>query len=197
MYQNSPVTIYFPYVHSTVSYTIICCGNTKQYQKTLRRCESSETAHPTHHTVRNSTPNTPHRRIPQDFNPEQHRCENITSCRDHLFILCNVIKPLQPVITICTAQWSPYVRHSGHYLYAQWSLYVPHNGHYMYRTVVTVCTAQWSLYVPQSGHYMYRTVVTICTTSLTFSNSTFCPHSAFSAERTQRNLCLPPGFLEI
>ena len=26
---------------------------------------------------------------------------------------------------------------------------------------------------------MYRTVVTICTTSLTFSNSTFCPHSVF------------------
>jgi len=30
-----------------------------------------------------------------------------------------------------------------------------------------------------SGHYMYRTVVTICTTSLTFSNSTFCPHRIF------------------
>jgi hypothetical protein len=28
-----------------------------------------------------------------------------------------------------------------------------------------------------SGYYMYRTVVTICTASLTFSNSTFCPHS--------------------
>jgi len=52
------------------------------------------------------------------------------------------------VVTICTAQWS---------------LYVPHSGHYMYRTVVTTCTAQWSLYVPHSGHYMYRTVVTICT----------------------------------
>ena len=36
------------------------------------------------------------------------------------------------VVTICTAQWS---------------LYVPHIGHYMYRTVVTICTAQWSLYV--------------------------------------------------
>ena len=30
-----------------------------------------------------------------------------------------------------------------------------------------------------SGHCMYRTVVTICTTSLTFTNSTFCPHSVF------------------
>ena len=37
--------------------------------------------------------------------------------------------------------------------------------------------AQWSLYVPHNGHYMYRTVVTICTASLTFNNSTFCPHS--------------------
>ena len=48
-----------------------------------------------------------------------------------------------PVVTICTAQWS---------------LNVPHSGHYMYRTVVTICIAQWSLYVPHSGHYMYRTV---------------------------------------
>ena len=84
-------------------------------------------------------------------------------------------------------QWSLYVPHSGHYMYrtvvtictAQWSLYVPQSGHYMYRTVVTVCTAQWSLYVPHIGHYMYRTVVTICTTSLTFTHSTFCPHSVF------------------
>ena len=30
-----------------------------------------------------------------------------------------------------------------------------------------------------SSHYMYRTVVTICTTSLTFNNSTFCPHCVF------------------
>ena len=91
-----------------------------------------------------------------------------------------------PAVTICTA--------SGHCMYRQWSLYVPHGGHFMYRTVVTVCTAQWSLYVPpavtvctaqwslyvpHSGHYVYRTVVTICATSLTFSNSTFCPHSVF------------------
>ena len=49
----------------------------------------------------------------------------------------------------------------------------------MYRTVVTIYIAQWSLYVPYSGHYMYHTVVTICTTSLTFNNSTFCPHNIF------------------
>ena len=60
-----------------------------------------------------------------------------------------------------------------------WSLYVPHSGHYMYRTVVTTCTAQWSLHVPHSGHYMYRRVVTTCTTSLTFNNSTFCPHCIY------------------
>ena len=46
--------------------------------------------------------------------------------------------------------------------------------------VVTICTAQWSLYVPHSGHCMYRPVVTICTASLTFNNSTFCPHSVFA-----------------
>jgi hypothetical protein len=36
----------------------------------------------------------------------------------------------RPVVTICTAQWS---------------LYVPHSGHYMYRTVVTISTASFSL----------------------------------------------------
>ena len=35
------------------------------------------------------------------------------------------------------------------------------------------------LYIPHSGHCMYRTLVTICTTSLTFNNSTFCPHTVF------------------
>ena len=54
------------------------------------------------------------------------------------------------VVTICTAQWS---------------LHVPHSGQYMHRKVVTICTAQWSVYVPHSGQYMYRTVVTICTTT--------------------------------
>jgi hypothetical protein len=49
-------------------------------------------------------------------------------------------------------------------LTAQWSLYVPHSGHYIYHTVVTIYTTQWSLYVPPS---------------LTFNNSTFCPHSVF------------------
>jgi len=91
------------------------------------------------------------------------------------------------VVTVCTAQWSLYVPHSGHCMYrtvvtictAQWSLYVSHFGHYMYRTVVTVFTALWSPYVPHCGHCIYRTVVTICTRSLTFSNSTCCPHSVF------------------
>ena len=34
------------------------------------------------------------------------------------------------MVTICTAQWS---------------LYVPHSGHYMYRTVVTICTTSLTL----------------------------------------------------
>jgi hypothetical protein len=72
----------------------------------------------------------------------------------------NSLKPsghymYRTVVTICTAQWSLYVPHSGHYT-VQWSLYVPHSGHCMYRTVVTICTAQWSPYVPHSGHYMYH-----------------------------------------
>jgi hypothetical protein len=90
-------------------------------------------------------------------------------------------------LTHFAAQWSLYVPHSGQYMYrtavtictAQRSLYVPHSGHYMYRTAVTICTAQRSLYVPHSGHCMYRTAVTICTTSLTFNNSTSCPHTVF------------------
>jgi hypothetical protein len=38
---------------------------------------------------------------------------------------------------------------------------------------------QWFKPLTSSGHYMYSTVVNICTASLTFSNSTFCPHSVF------------------
>ena len=109
------------------------------------------------------------------------------------------------LLSTSKAQRSLYVPHSGHYTYrtvvtirtALRSLYVPYSGHYMYRTVVaictvqwspyiptvvTICTVQWSLYAPYSGHYMYRTVVMcmcICTTSLTFKNSTFCPHTVF------------------
>jgi hypothetical protein len=40
------------------------------------------------------------------------------------------------------------------------------------------CTC-WFNSLQHSGHHMYRTVVTLCTASLTFSNSTFCPHSVF------------------
>ena len=41
-----------------------------------------------------------------------------------------VLTLYSPVVTICTAQWS---------------LYVPHSGHYMYRTVVTICTTRLKL----------------------------------------------------
>jgi len=82
-------------------------------------------------------------------------CEKVTltdspdsECLTGRFVT-SFLNSLNPVVIICTVQWS---------------LYVPYSGHYMYRTVVTICSAQWSLYVPHSGHYMYRTVVTICTT---------------------------------
>jgi len=96
-------------------------------------------------------------------------------------------------VTICTAQWSLFVPHSGHYMYhtafttctAQWSIYVPHSVHYMYRTVVTICTTQWSLYVPHSVHYMYRTVVTICTTQW----SLYVPHSGHYMYHTAVTIC--------
>jgi hypothetical protein len=74
-----------------------------------------------------------------------------------------------PLVTTCTAQWSLYVQHSDHCMYRQWALHVPHSGHYMYPPVVTICTA--------SGHYVPPVV--ICTTILTFSSSTFRPHSVF------------------
>jgi hypothetical protein len=85
------------------------------------------------------------------------------------------------------AQWSVYAPLSGLCMYrsvvsvctAQWSVYVPLSGLCMYRSVVSVCTAQWSVYAPLSGLCMYRSVVSVCTTSLTFNNSTFCPHSVF------------------
>ena len=47
-------------------------------------------------------------------------------------------------------------------------------------TVFLMCNTRYSSNpLKPSGHYMYRTVVTICTASLTFSSSTFCPHSVF------------------
>jgi len=97
------------------------------------------------------------------------------------------------VVIICTAHWSLYVPHIGHYMYrpvvtictAQWSLRIPHSGQYMYRTVVPICTAQWSLYVPNSGHYMYRTVVTICTAQWALS----VPPSGHYMYRTVVTIC--------
>jgi len=115
------------------------------------------------------------------------------------------------VVTICTAQWSLYVPHSGHYTYrtvvtictAQWSLYAPHSGHCMFRTVVTICIAQWSLYVPHSGHYMYRTVVTICTAQWSLyvpHSGHYVQHSGHCIYRTVVTICtaqwslyVPPG----
>ena len=48
-----------------------------------------------------------------------------------------------------------------------------------------------------SGHYMFRTVVTICTTSLTFTNSTFCPHSVCMSSSLYRTSTVSEHFLLI
>jgi F0F1-type ATP synthase assembly protein I len=74
------------------------------------------------------------------------------------------------VVTICTAQWSLYVPHSGHYMYHQFNI---HNSTSSVLFLLLINPLKLS------GHYMYRTVVTICTTSLTFNNSAFFPHSVF------------------
>jgi len=43
-------------------------------------------------------------------------------------------------VTICTAQRS---------------LYVPHSGHYMYRTVVIICTTSLTFTILRSAHTVY------------------------------------------
>ena len=58
-----------------------------------------------------------------------------------------------PVVTICTAQWS---------------LYVPHSGHYMYRTVVTICTA--SLTFSNSTFCPTRCIYVFCVDLRTISH---------------------------
>ena len=55
----------------------------------------------------------------------QIACNYIVYFRQ-IFGLLNLTLCKASLVTICTAQWS---------------LYVPHSGHYMYRTVVTICTA--------------------------------------------------------
>ena len=71
-----------------------------------------------------------------------------------------------------TEKWHLFVKFTSNFLNP-----LKPSGHYMDHTAVTICTAQRSQYVPHSGRYVYRTVVTSCTASLTFNNSTFCPHS--------------------
>jgi hypothetical protein len=105
------------------------------------------------------------------------------------------------VVTVCTAQWSLYVPHSGHCMYrtvvivctAQQSLYLPHSGPCMYCTVVTMYTAKWSLYVHahrskyvlHSGHYLYCKEVTICTVQ----RSLYAPHSGHYLYCTEVTIC--------
>ena len=42
---------------------------------------------------------------------------------------------------------------------AQWSLYVPHSGHYMYRIVVTICTTSLTFTFLRSAHTVYLCVL--------------------------------------
>jgi len=60
-----------------------------------------------------------------------------------------------------------YSSHVATFIYPDSNKYIPHNLRVFFHTL------------KPSGHYMHRTVVSICTTSLTFSNSTFCPHNVF------------------
>ena len=76
-------------------------------------------------------------------------------------------------------------------LHINWDANVDHlntSGHYMYRqfniqqfyVLHTQCTCVFCVDLRTNSFIsLYSTVVTICTTSLTFSNSTFCPHSVF------------------
>jgi hypothetical protein len=143
-------------------------SNTKQSQKGLRRCESSQIAH--QHTV---APTRLQPRVTSLWEPKILQRPLVYSVQryepstvsGHYYVPPSGHYMYPTVVTVCTVQWSLYVPPSGHY-YVQPSghyMYRTVVGHYMYPTVVTICTAQWSLYVPYSGHYMYLTVVTICT----------------------------------
>ena len=77
-----------------------------------------------------------------------------------------------PVVTICTAQWSLYVPHSGHYMYSQFNIQQFHVLPTVYLRVLCgsqnkqrlfPCTTLTDWFLQQrfnplkpSGHYMYR-----------------------------------------
>ena len=83
------------------------------------------------------------------------------------------------MVTICTAQWSQLCTTSLTFTH---STFCPH-GVFVCFVLIWEQTAIISLYgiswLVCITDYMYRTMVTICTTSLTFTHSTFCPHSVF------------------
>ena len=85
-----------------------------------------------------------------------------------------VLNLSSPVVTICTAQWS---------------LYVPHSGHYIYRTVVTICTTSFtfnnSTFCPQSAFMCFvwiweqTAIISLYSTDwLFFINETKCVYFA-------------------
>ena len=115
------------------------------------------------------------------------------------FIRCTFVtaKPLKPsghymyrtVVTICTAQWSLYVPHSGYYTYHQFNIqqfYVLPTQLYLrvlcgsqnkHRLFPYTALTDWFF---NRDLTLYSPVVAIYTASLTFNNSTFCPHNVFT-----------------
>jgi hypothetical protein len=84
---------------------------------------------------------------------------NFSARRTQFAPLCSYLKAVKQSVQPVNAHYTRYT-------------YVTRNIIVYFRLVsFRTIKFQWSLYVPP--------VVTICTTSLTFNNSTFCPHSVF------------------
>ena len=92
------------------------------------------------------------------------------------------------MVTICTAQWSLYVPHSGHYMYRQFNIQkfhvLPTQCIYLFcvdlRTNSDYFPIQHWL-ISMYSRYLtpYSPVVTVRTITLTLNNSTFCLHNLF------------------
>jgi len=87
---------------------------------------------------------------------------NPTFCPHSVFLCCVWISEQTAIISLYNINWLVFVTET----------------ECVYCAVRTKCLRINNPLKP-SGHYMYRPVVTICTTSLTFTDSTFCPHSVF------------------
>ena len=142
------------------------------------------------------------------FRPLVILCENDVNKRNVWIIwqrelAVNTLRPsgyylYRTLVTICTAQWSLYVPHNGHYMYRTVvticttsltlnnSTFSPHSV-FMWFVWISEQTAIISLYninwlvciTETEGVYCAVRTGSLYTASLTFSNSTFCPHSVF------------------